>query len=74
MTRREFERRAIRQAEKDARLPTGWFGTYRHAQSGTGVDVKWMRDHWNVYDGVKIVSKHDSREFAIKKARRLVDG
>ena len=72
MTRKEWEARTLRAGEKALRLPAGWWGTYAEVRSPRGVRVKFSGRCWTVRDrkGV-IVSKHDSRDSAIKKARGI---
>lgn len=74
MTREQFIERAIRTAERAQALPRGWWGTWRDATNGR-VRVKFARRCWHVtlvgaLGTSTILSKHDSREGALRKALR----
>lgn len=72
MTRKEFEKKAIREAEKTLGVPEGWWGNWRHVQGPKGVEVKFLAGGgWALKQKGKIVSKHDSRSFAIGKGKKL---
>jgi len=73
MTRKEFEAKAIRREEQRLGMPPGWWGTYTKLFGPGRVIVaksmgSWV---WVVRVGSLIVSKHDSREYAIRVARKL---
>lgn len=75
MTRKQFVARAVKEAERRMGVPPGWWGTYDDVRGPCGVRVKLIDRRsggWSVRVGKRLVSKHDSRAFAIKKARRLV--
>lgn len=73
MTRKEFEAKAIREAEKALGVPAGWWGTWRDVRGPRGVRVRYSgRFTWTLSQRGKRISKHDSRSFAITKARKLV--
>lgn len=75
MTRKEFEKKAIRAAEKTLHLPAGWWGSWRDFRSPDMVRVRFSRDHWRVLDRLgNIVSKHDNRSGAIVKAKKVDAG
>ena len=72
MTRKDFETKAIRAAERTLHLPRGWWGTYSAIYSPGGlVTVRFSGRCWVVRCDGRIVSKHDSRFGAIKKARAV---
>lgn len=71
----EFNRRAIREARRKLGIPEGWWGTWRDVTDGTH-RVRWDGRAWVVSAytvAVKAdpISKHDSRGYAISKARAL---
>lgn len=71
MTRKEFEAKAIRDAEKALGLPAGWWGTWRDMHGPQGQRVRFSGRYWTVIlNGVR-VSQHGPRSGAIAKARRL---
>lgn len=71
MTRAEFVDRAVRAAEKALHVPPGWWGTYSDVHGPGAVRVRWSGQCWAVrHDGV-LVSRHDSRSYAITAARRI---
>jgi len=76
MTRKDFEKKAIKTAERDLGVPAGWWGTLRDVQGPEGQRVQFMREgrcggHWKISLRGKLVSRHDSRAFAIRKATKL---
>lgn len=72
MTRKQFEKAAIRAAERALKVPAGWWGTWQHVCGPNGAEVRFARGgHWVLRHKGKIVSKHDSRAFAIVKGRKL---
>lgn len=72
MTRKDFETKAIREAEKKLGVPAGWWGTYRHVHGPNGAEVKFAQNGaWTLRQNGAIVSKHDSRAFAINKGKKL---
>lgn len=72
MTRTEFERRAVRDAEQRIGVPAGWWGTARKIYGPNGVTVFSNPGcTWTVRRYGALVSRHDSRSYAIQKARRL---
>lgn len=71
-SREDFVNRAVRNAEKRVCVPAGWWGVYRHVRGPNGVEVRRNRaGGWVLRQHGKLISKHDSRWFAINKARRL---
>jgi len=73
MTRDQFVAKAARAAEKTLGLPDGWWGTWREVRGPFGQRVSWStsRRCWNVWKRGMLISRHDSRDFAISKARKL---
>lgn len=72
MTRKDFETKAIREAEKKLGVPAGWWGTWRHVRGPNGAEVKFAASGaWVLRQSGAIVSKHDSRAFAIGKGKNL---
>lgn len=74
MTRKEWEVRTLRAEEKALGIPVGWWGTYDDVRSPSGVRVRCSAAFgpWTVRDRKgAIVSKHDSRTAALKKARAV---
>ena len=70
MTRREFEARAIRNAERYLGVPAGWWGTWRDVTDGVA-RVRFTGRAWRLWRRGKKVSDHDSRSGAIRKAGAL---
>lgn len=70
MTRDEFIEKATRVAEYALQIPAGWWGVYRDVTNGIA-RVRFSRDCWVVSLDGKVVSRHDSRSFAIGKAAKL---
>lgn len=71
MTRAEFLERAARAEEQRLRIPAGWWGTYQDVRGPNGERVLFSGGAWSVSRGGARVSRHDSRQSAINKARRL---
>jgi hypothetical protein len=74
MTRDEFERQAIREAERRLGVPAGWWGDYRHVRGPRGIEIRFVRSrggHWVLRQRGEIVSRHDWRAGAIRKAVKL---
>ena len=71
MTRAQFEERAIREAEKRLGIPVGWWGTYSNVFGPAGERVYFYAPGWTVKFRGQMVSRHDSRAYAIAKARKL---
>lgn len=71
MTRAQFEDRAIREEEKRLGIPAGWWGTYRKISGPRGEEVNFTGRCWAVRLDHRLISRHDSRAFAIRKAQRL---
>lgn len=75
MTRKQFEAKAIREAERKIEVPPGWWGTWREAHGPRGVLVRALRGHgWILRQHGAVISKHDSRAFAISKGKKLAGG
>jgi hypothetical protein len=71
VTRAQFIARAIRAAEREFRIPRGWWGTWRDVTNGK-VRVHLVRGWcWRVTRRGVLVSDHDSRPSAIGKAAKL---
>ena len=71
MTRAEFVRRATRAEEKRLEIPAGWWGTWRDVEGPRGVRVRFTGSRWVVRRHGSVISRHDVRAGAIKKARSL---
>lgn len=77
MSQLKFIEKAVRHMEKAYRIPRGWWGTYTEATNGIA-RVVFSRRAWFVYrsksDGLRwtLISKHDSREHAFRKARTII--
>lgn len=75
MTYEQFVARAVREAELKIRAPAGWWGNWRDIASADGrVRVLFSASEWRIRLDDKLVSKHDSRDFAIRKAAKLAAG
>jgi hypothetical protein len=70
VTRREFVDKAKFAAERRLGIPTGWWGTWTDVTNGV-VRVTFTRRWWRVSCAGRTVSRHDSRSFAIAKARKV---
>lgn len=70
MTRVQFVAKAVREYERRMRFPSGWWGTWRDIHGPRGVRIRANGGVWTLSKNGKLVSRHDSREFAIKKGRR----
>lgn len=70
MTLREFERKAIKAARTRLEIPNGWWGEWSDITNGV-VRVKRNGLVWTIVRRGKVISRHDSRTFAIAKARRI---
>ena len=72
MTRHEFEKHAIRIAERNLGVPPGWWGNYADVHGPAGERVYKVRGSsgWAVSLRSKVISRHDSRSYAIAKARK----
>lgn len=70
MTRAQFIVKATREAERNLRIPPGWWGTWNDVTNGAA-RVKFSGSCWTVSIRGKRISRHDSRAFAISKARAL---
>ena len=72
MTRVEFKAKAIREAERRLQVPPGWWGTWKQVHGPRGVMVRLVAGGaWALRQHGTLVSKHDSRAFAIAKGREL---
>lgn len=70
MTRAQFMARAIHDAEKRLQIPAGWWGTWKDVTNGK-VRVNFTGSCWRLRHNGKLISKHDSRSFAISKGEKL---
>jgi hypothetical protein len=70
MTRKQFEAKVIRNAERLLRVPAGWWGTWLDVTNGT-VRVRFSSSGWTVSVRGKRVSRHGSRASAVSKASTL---
>ena len=73
MTRAQFEDRAIREAEIRLGIPVGWWGRYNdvYGPGGEHVYKAGKTFVWTVSLRGRLVSRHDSRAYAIAKARKV---
>ena len=69
MTRAWFEKRAIRKAEQRLGVARGWWGTYADVHGPAGERVRRSGWVWIVSQDGVVVSRHESRRYAIAKAR-----
>lgn len=78
MTYPEFVAKTIRAAERELQVPVGWWGTWRDVTNGKE-RVRLSRNAWilsttrgqGTRSRAVVVSRHDSRAFAIAKARKV---
>lgn len=70
MTRKQFIDKATRGAERSLGVPAGWWGTYQDVTNGV-VRVTFTKRWWRISRTGVTVSRHDSRSFAISKARKV---
>jgi len=70
MTKKQFVDRAVRAAERELRVPPGWWGTWRDVTDGES-RVHFTGRGWRVSRKGSGISDHDSREFAIRKATKM---
>ena len=69
MTKEQFVGKAVKNEERRLKLPRGWWGTWRDIYGPEGERVRFSGGGWHVsVDGLR-VSSHDSRPYAISKAR-----
>jgi len=73
MTRKAFEAKAIREAERKLGLPLQWWGSYTDVHGPLGRRVRFSGNAWVFSINGKVVSKHDSRSSAIKKAVKSME-
>lgn len=78
MTKEDFDAKALRAAERAIGVPPGWWGTWRDVRGPLGQRVYFSSGAWVVarssisFPGRWLRrSRHDSRSFAIGKARKL---
>lgn len=71
MTRQQFIDKAVRAAERKLIIPSGWWGTWSDAHGPAGQRVRFSGLCWVVSSAGGIISRHDSRAGAIRKAKRL---
>ena len=70
MTRRQFESKAVREAERLLGIPPGWWGTWGNIYGPGGRRVRFSGRWWTVRVGKTLVGKYSGRSFAISKARK----
>ena len=71
MTRKQFVEQAVREHERRNSLPEGWWGSWRSIYGPNGQAVRFSGHAWIVRLRGVLVSRHDSRDWAIAKARKL---
>ena len=75
VNRKQFEAKAIREAERKLQVPPGWWGTWKEVHGPAGIVVRALPGYgWSLKQNGATVSKHDSRAFAIAKGRRIAKG
>lgn len=57
MTRKQFEAKAIREAERKIGAPPGWWGTYRDLSGPGGVRVRKASMSWTLRKNGKFIAK-----------------
>jgi len=71
VTRKQFEQRAVREAERGIGVPADWWGTWKDVRGPNGERVRFSGRCWTVsLDGQRI-SQHDSRAYAMRRAKIL---
>lgn len=73
MTRKQFLEKAARAEERRLKIPAGWWGGYTDIRGPNGERVRFSAHgrYWLITFNGGQVSRHDSRAFAISKARKL---
>jgi hypothetical protein len=68
----EFTRKAVRAYERQLGLPPGWWGdTWRHVYGPSGISIAFKSGGaWSFKVGKKLISNHDDRASAIRKAKQ----
>lgn len=71
LTRLEFEKRAVKHREAKLGLPPGWWGDdWRHVYGPSQICISFAASGaWSFSVGKQLISKHDDRTSAIRKAR-----
>lgn len=69
MTKKEFEAKAVRDAEKRLEVPHGWWGTWKTIYGPHGERVTCSRGVWIIRCGKLLIGRSDSRASAIRRAR-----
>lgn len=67
----KFVAKTVREAERKLQVPAGWWGTWRRVRGPNGAEVVFTGKCWVLRHKGALVSKHDSRSFAIAKGRKL---
>ncbi len=73
MTRKMFEADAIRMAERSLAVPAGWWGKWSNVTDGVYGVRQTAQRTWRLTRNGELVSRHDSRDFAIKKATKMAN-
>lgn len=72
MTREKFVEKAVKEYERNLRIPVGWWGTWRDVYGPKGERVRFSGAFtWTVSLNGERISVHGSREGAINAARKL---
>lgn len=73
MTRKQFEAKAIREAERKIEAPPGWWGTWRDLHGPGGVRVRKAGMSWTLRKNGRLILK-TSRAHAIREGQKLAKG
>lgn len=71
LSRLDFTKKAVKEYEKKLGLPEGWWGdTWRHVYGPSGIAISFSGQAWIFRVGKKLISRHDDRTSAIRKAKK----
>jgi len=73
-TKEAWTAAVIRIAERNLGVPPGWWGTWHDVHGSDGLRVKYNGLGWTLSRNGTLISRHDSRAFAIKKATKMARG
>lgn len=68
---RKFKHNAEREWRRQQGLPPLWFGTWRDAHGPRGERVSFSAGAWTVSFQGRRISRHNSRNGAFQKARKI---
>ncbi len=73
MTRKAWETKALREAERKLGVPEGWWGTYVQIETPHGIRVRFSGRDWIVRNREgAVVTRRSTRTSAIAAAKKLV--